>query len=55
MYLYIFISLYQFNNIRISMILINYGSGLVKELSRTKETIKQDNVVPQLLFLSNRI
>ena len=55
MYLYLFISLYQFNNIRISMIPINYGFGLVKELAKTKETIKQVNVVPQLLFLSNRI
>ena len=55
MYLYLFISFYQFNNIRISMIAINYEIGLVKELDKTKETIKQVNVVSQLLFLSNRI
>jgi hypothetical protein len=37
------------------MIAINYEIGLVKELAKTKETIKQINVVSQLLFLSNRI
>jgi hypothetical protein len=50
MYLYPIISLYQFNNIRTSMIPINYEIYMVKELSKTKETIKQVNVAPQLLF-----